>query len=226
MSNREPAAITSPVFLTPSRSRGRPGAILPAAQSTLSRGLWPRVCAVHSGTRSLSKIAVVPRGPLRASVQLTQPQTASPVPRQNKLLMSASDHSRRFATRGECPLWPRSPPNYCMPQSDAKNPVWTAPNWQGESSGRRVGRCSHVFGSRKGDQDRTPPWPIKAAQLSGLPSSRMQFAAFPTRKHCAKSIPISPLGCLMRAVAAFLRTEKSIFCVGNRSWQSMQGRGS
>jgi membrane-bound lytic murein transglycosylase B len=24
--------------------------------------------------------------------------------------------------------------------------VWTAPSWQGESSRRRVGRCSHVFG--------------------------------------------------------------------------------
>src|SRR5262245_27412837 len=24
--------------------------------------------------------------------------------------------------------------------------VWTAPGWQGESSRRRLGRCSHVFG--------------------------------------------------------------------------------
>ena len=24
--------------------------------------------------------------------------------------------------------------------------VWTAPSWQGESSRRRLGRCSHVFG--------------------------------------------------------------------------------
>ena len=24
--------------------------------------------------------------------------------------------------------------------------VWTAPSWQGESSRRRLGRCTHVFG--------------------------------------------------------------------------------
>jgi hypothetical protein len=28
----------------------------------------------------------------------------------------------------------------------AKCHVWTAPGWQGESSRRRLGRCSHVFG--------------------------------------------------------------------------------
>jgi hypothetical protein len=31
-------------------------------------------------------------------------------------------------------------------QGIAEGHVWTAPSWQGESSRRRVGRCSHVFG--------------------------------------------------------------------------------
>ena len=30
--------------------------------------------------------------------------------------------------------------------NDASGHVWTAPSWQGESSRRRLGRCSHVFG--------------------------------------------------------------------------------
>jgi hypothetical protein len=30
--------------------------------------------------------------------------------------------------------------------TDASGHVWTAPSWQGESSRRRLGRCSHVFG--------------------------------------------------------------------------------
>jgi hypothetical protein len=44
------------------------------------------------------------------------------------------------------PVLPEQRTCRCTALSDAMCHVWTAPGWQEESSRRRLGRCSHVFG--------------------------------------------------------------------------------
>jgi hypothetical protein len=79
---------------------------------------------------------------------------------------SASGPTGRNAigVQPECPRWvirvaptgSKASPNVCYAfnsdricasqRTDAMCHVWTAPSWQGESSRRVAGRCSHVFG--------------------------------------------------------------------------------
>jgi hypothetical protein len=63
------------------------------------------------------------------------------------------DPRRREAASGRhgtkiasLPLFTRLQKYRCIALSDVMGHVWTAPSWQGESSRRRLGRCSHVFG--------------------------------------------------------------------------------
>jgi len=43
-------------------------------------------------------------------------------------------------------LFPRKPKDLLTTVTADKCHVWTAPGWQGKSSRRVAGRCSHVFG--------------------------------------------------------------------------------
>ena len=54
--------------------------------------------------------------------------------------------SGRDALKFRCPLYPRKRTFAHAIKMSALGHVWTAPSWQGESSRRRLGRCSHVFG--------------------------------------------------------------------------------
>jgi len=49
-------------------------------------------------------------------------------------------------TRQPLPLFTQLRTCRCTAPTVAMGHVWTAPSWQGESSRRRLGRCSHVFG--------------------------------------------------------------------------------
>jgi hypothetical protein len=79
----------------------------------------------------------------RKKLTFEQTEGVEPLPTQFKVgEMSPLLRSMRR----ELPLYPRKRRKSGHSRNDAKGHVWTAPGWQGESSRRRSGRCSHVFG--------------------------------------------------------------------------------
>ena len=83
----------------------------------------------------------------------------SPAPHDHRAAPAAPGLNPHSARRITCNLLPRlralallgrrthiRPARIFTPASEKPAHVWTAPSWQGESSRRRFGRCSHVFG--------------------------------------------------------------------------------